>query len=265
MSVAPLVDTDRYPIDRPEARAYAHWAAECRHAFREEAVLLLPGFLRADVVAELASEAATLVPQAFFCRNQHNVYLDGVDAARGEDHLRNRLLRTDVGSIANDLIAAGSRLQQLYESDQLIRFIAEVVGVDQLHISADPLGALSINVFAPGDAHAWHFDEARFTVTLMLQPAEVGGHFEYVRGLRDDGDMGDIDSIGRLVGDSSLAGTHMPFEPGTLSVFSGHNTIHRVTRVEGGRPRLVPVLTYSNEPGYRNSDAVRKLFWGRSS
>ena len=32
----------------------------------------------------------------------------------------------------------------------------------------------------------------------------------------------------------------------------------------GARPRLVPVLRYAERPGLRNSEAVRKLFRGRT-
>ena len=54
------------------------------------------------------------------------------------------------------------------------------------------------------------------------------------------------------------------FTPGTLLIFGGQKTIHRVTEVKGTRPRLVPVLCYSVVPDLKNSDEVRKLFWGRT-
>ena len=40
--------------------------------------------------------------------------------------------------------------------------------------------------------------------------------------------------------------------------------LHRVTRVSGTCPRLVPVLSYAERPGLANSEPVRKLFWGRT-
>ena len=40
----------------------------------------------------------------------------------------------------------------------------------------------------------------------------------------------------------------LPFTPGTLLIFGGNQTIHRVTRVEGERARLVPVLCYAERP-----------------
>jgi hypothetical protein len=55
------------------------------------------------------------------------------------------------------------------------------------------------------------------------------------------------------------------FRPGTLSIFSGSRSLHRVTTVEGPRSRLVAVLTFATRPGFRNSAKVQKLFWGRSA
>ncbi|MBT4393568.1 MAG: hypothetical protein HOD33_00125, partial [Acidiferrobacteraceae bacterium] len=56
----------------------------------------------------------------------------------------------------------------------------------------------------------------------------------------------------------------LPFTPGTLLVFAGNQTIHRVTQMRGTVPRLVPVLCYAENPDLVNSTEVRKLFWGRA-
>ena len=56
----------------------------------------------------------------------------------------------------------------------------------------------------------------------------------------------------------------LPFEAGALLIFAGRRTLHRVTRVCGARPRLVPVLAYAEQPGLENSEEVRMLFWGRT-
>ena len=56
----------------------------------------------------------------------------------------------------------------------------------------------------------------------------------------------------------------LEFEPGTLSIFAGSKSLHRVTKVEGNQSRLVAVLTFASQPGFRNTPKVQKLFWGRS-
>ena len=257
-----LVDLERYPLDEPQ-RASA-LAEDCARRFAKDGVCLLPGFLRDPALARAARETRAHLGDAFFCRNTHNAYLaPHPDSDFPEHHPRNRRLRTEVGSIPNDRVPRDGALSRLYAWDPLTGFIAGVTGEPVLHRSADPLGALSINVFEPGGGHGWHFDEARFSVTLMLSTAERGGHFEYVAGARSERDEG-YELVARIL-DGETAPVRMPFEPGTLSIFAGHLTLHRVTRVEGRRHRLVAVLSYNREPGIGNSEEVRRLFWGRAA
>lgn len=257
-----IIDLDRYPLgDTVRADGLA---SACARRFARDGVCLLPGFLRGAALARAAEETGTLLAKTFYCRNTHNAYLKAdSDPACPARHARNRPLLTEVGSIANDYLPPGGVLCRLYAWDPLLRFIQGVTGEPVLHRSADPLGALSVNVFEPGGMHEWHFDESRFSVTLMLSAAESGGHFEYVPGVRSDAGEG-YDEVERIL-DGEVEPLRMPFEPGTLSIFAGHYTLHRVTRVRGRRHRLVAVLCYGREPGFTNSDEVRKLFWGRAA
>ena len=52
--------------------------------------------------------------------------------------------------------------------------------------------------------------------------------------------------------------------PGTLTVFAGTNTAHRVTAVGGGRDRIVAVLSYAETPNFRYTDQERHEFYGRT-
>lgn len=146
--------------------------------------------------------------------------------------------------------------------DPLKDFIGYVLGKSAFYRFADPLGACSINVFVDGGQHGWHFDESEYTVTLMLQPPDHGGEFEYaplIRGLQNEQEI--VTSI--LDGDRSHV-QQLPFKAGTLLIFGGHQTLHRVKQTKGNNPRLVPVLCYGEKPGMQNSESVRKLFWGRT-
>ena len=55
----------------------------------------------------------------------------------------------------------------------------------------------------------------------------------------------------------------LPSRPGTLAFFRGRYSLHRVTPIEGTRPRLNSVLTYASEPGHRLNPLTAKLFYGR--
>ena len=266
-AAARMVNLERYPIDDPDSEACAELVRACRDRFVEDGLCMLPEFIRPPALEVLAEEANERAAQAWFCRSTHNVYLTdnggsphdpGVPAG----DVAGRQERTFVGSIPYDRIGDDSSLRHLYLWDPLKDFVGAVLGKPRLHRFADPLGACSVNVFVDGGEHGWHFDESEFTVTLMLQAPESGGAFEYVPGIRGREDEKAIVAA-VLDGDRERV-LGLPFTAGTLLVFGGRRTLHRVTRVGGARPRLVPVLTYAERPGLRNSEAVRKLFWGRT-
>jgi hypothetical protein len=263
LAAADLIDRNRYPIDALPSPAGRELVAACRRQLRDDGVALLPGFVAPAAVAAMAAEGRALAGQAFFCDNTHNAYLEPDDGAFPPDHPRRRRLHTKVGSIAYDLLPAGSPLRRLYNWDPLVDFIGAVLDRPTLYRLADPLGACSINVFRPGGLHAWHFDEAPYSTTLMLQAAEAGGFFEYVPHLRT-GDGAEHDAVGRILDGEEGAVRRLPFAAGTLSIFAGHVSMHRVTELGGGRLRLVAVLAFHGKPGVTNSDTVRQLFWGRT-
>lgn len=258
-----LVDLSTYPIADLTAPEGAALVARCRATLQRDGVVVLPKFLSAEARVEMPREAREAAPQAFFCDNTHNVYLAPDDESFPVDHPRRRRLHTVVGSVAFDLLEPDARLRALYNWDPLVEFIRAVLDVPTLYRLADPLGALSINVFRPGDEHEWHFDEAEYSTTIMLQEADDGGFFEYVPRLRQ-ADGSEADRIAALLDGDETGVQRLPFSVGDLSIFGGRTALHRVTKVEGDTTRLVAVLTFNTKPGVTNSEAVRRLFWGRA-
>jgi hypothetical protein len=57
----------------------------------------------------------------------------------------------------------------------------------------------------------------------------------------------------------------MPAKPGTLNVFEGKQTAHRVSPVQGDKSRIVAVLSYYETPDVMFSDTDRMGFFGRVS
>ena len=259
---ASMVDLERYPIASLTTSAGGEFADRCREEYLATGLCMLPGFIRPTALEALAEEANAVSDRAYFCDSTHNAYLTDQDETLPLESVERRQEKTFVGSVAYDHLRDSGYLKSLYLWDPLKNFIGHVLGKESFYRFEDPLGACSINVFVRGGEHGWHFDESEYTVTLMLQPPQQGGAFEYVpliRGLQNEKQIvADI-----LDGDRSGV-VELPFTPGTLLIFGGRQTIHRVTRVEGHQPRLVPVLCYSEQPGMKNSDAVRKLFWGRT-
>ena len=51
--------------------------------------------------------------------------------------------------------------------------------------------------------------------------------------------------------------------PGTLVLFRGRNSMHRVTPTIGDVTRMLVVLAYNNTPGVALSENARMTFYGR--
>ena len=259
---ADMVDLLRYPIEDITSSEGVTFADSCRQRYLQSGLCVLPDFIKPPSLDALRDEANRESGKAFFCDSTHNAYLTEDDPHRPSDDVTKHQESTVVGSVAFDELDADALLRRLYLWDPLKDFIGHVLGKSPFYRFADPLGACSINVFVNGGKHGWHFDESEFTVTLMLQQPRHGGSFEYVpriRGLPNEKQI--VASALRGERDHVLK---LPFNPGTLLIFGGSLTLHRVTVVTGSLKRLVPVLCYSEQPDQKNSDAVRTLFWGRA-
>ncbi len=259
---ADIINLDRYPIEDIHQGTGKDLALQSRRDYLDTGLCLLPGFINTEALVNMAAEAEAMRGDAYFSKSSHSVYLDKVESSNTTSDVTPQSQQTHVGSVPYDKIAADSLLNRLYLWDPLKNFIGHVLGKKSFYRLADPFGACSINVFVDGGEHGWHFDESEYTVTLMLQKPMSGGAFEYVPRIRGrDNEDELVDAI--LTGDRSQV-VELPFTEGTLLIFGGHQTIHRVTRVSGAKARLVPVLCYSEAPDTHNSESVRKLFWGRT-
>jgi hypothetical protein len=54
-------------------------------------------------------------------------------------------------------------------------------------------------------------------------------------------------------------------DAGTLALFNGHRSLHRVTPIDAAPDRIMLVLSYDSKPGQVFSDDIRRNFFGRTS
>ena len=127
----------------------------------------------------------------------------------------------------------------------------------------DALARANVLAYRDGEALNWHFDRSEFTTTLLLQAPELGGEFQYRSDLRSDSDP-NYDGVARLLAGKDEKVKTLPLAPGTLNVFKGKYTAHRVTPVQGERERMVAVFSYYEKPGVKFSDAENIGFYGRA-
>jgi predicted 2-oxoglutarate/Fe(II)-dependent dioxygenase YbiX len=198
----------------------------------------------------------------YYCAHSHNPYLAANDDSLPVDHPRNIVNVSDIGCLADDRIPASSLLRQVYNAAEVRDAIAAILGFDALYPYDDPLGSLNINLQNAGQQLNWHYDNADFVTTILLQESDGGGTFEYCPDLRRPEDE-NYEAVGRvLAGDRSAVRT-LDIAPGALVLFRGRYSLHRVTPVEGTRPRIIAILSYDTKPGVVLTEFTRRLFYGR--
>jgi hypothetical protein len=259
-----LIDGTRYPITELETPVGRALVARCRSRLEHAGACVLEDFLLPAAAARARAELEGLLDGAYYCQKDHNPYLAPDDPAHPGDHPRNRPQVSDVGCLADDQIPAGSVLRQLYLWDQLRAFLAALLGVERLYPYADPLGSLNLNVFQPGQQLGWHFDNADWAITLMLQPAEAGGVYEYLPWTRAAEDE-NYETVGRVLDGERDGVRELAMGVGALVLFRGRRSLHRVTPCQGTQPRLLAVLSYDTQPGVKLTEHNRLLFYGRTS
>ena len=143
------------------------------------------------------------------------------------------------------------------------KFLCAVLDIEGLYEYADPLSSINIHYASEGQELGWHFDNSSFAITLMIQTPKEGGEFEYVKDVRNS----DLNELNFALSEEVLNGKILPktlsMGIGSLVLFRGRNSMHRVTAVKGDRTRMVVVLAYNTERGISLSESARMTFYGR--
>jgi hypothetical protein len=257
-----IVDLERYPIADLDDPGAVVLARRCRAELDQSGVSILPGFITASATATAVAEAEALAPRGHPSDVEGTPYLELPDDGWPAGHPRVTWAHTRLTAVPYDQFTAGSVLRTLYESDALLAFLTRALGFEVFRYD-DPLGGLNLAVMGDGDRLAWHYDQTDFVVSLAVQESETGGDFECVPMTRaaDDERYDDVAAI--LAGDESRVIT-IPMTPGTLMLFEGRHTLHRVSPIGGARPRYVGLFGYDRKPGTCSSELLRLIRYGRA-
>ena len=251
------VDLAQYPIDKldsPQARAFID---ECKAKLADSNSCVLPSFVKVEALGALQQEAKTLARDAFFYeKGGLNCYRTGDDPRYPTDHPRRLFYEVKEGVVAYDQFAEDSSLKRVYLWQPLADFLARVFGKGALYPFGDPFQALNIMVLRenPSDmGMGWHFDENEFTVTLMIQPPEAGGEFEFVPNIRGPWDE-NYQGVQAILRGGDEGVRRVSLAAGTLALFRGGFSLHRVAPVTGQTDRLQCIMTFEKEPEQRASE-----------
>ena len=262
MNLTELVDLERYPIHDSASTEFDDLVARVWTALAADGVCVLEGFVRGQAIERMVDAIGDRESDAFHEAKLHNVYLAADDPAFADEHPRNAKQTTTSATLGYDHLRDVDDLEALYRSPEQMRFVAACLGYTELHPYEDALSPVNVLFYPPGSSLGWHFDNAAFTVTVMLRQAASGAAFEYAPFLRSESDPA-YDAVARVVAGDRLHVQTLGQSPGTLVLFRGHLTMHRVTHVTGDTTRLLATFVYSPRPGARMLAVNQQTFYGR--
>jgi alkylated DNA repair dioxygenase AlkB len=239
------------------------YTQSCKAQLDSTGALVMENFLSVDTLESLQNEAREVRPLAYFCSQNHNAYLLDSDPSLPDEHIRNLEQVSDKGCVPHDQIPANSPLRTLYEWPVFREFLESVLDLS-VYPYADKLSSININYYEQGQQLGWHYDNASFAITLMVQAPESGGEFEYLEKVRDreSGEQGYADTEAVIKG--IIQPKTLAMGDGALVLFRGRNSLHRVAPVAGAHARILVTLNFNTEPGVMLSELVRTTFFGRT-
>jgi hypothetical protein len=257
-----IIDLDRYPIHQPGSDAFDALVATCRADLVRDGMINLEGFLNP---AALSTTLSQLGPRfqtdAHTHARKHNIYFRKDVPGLSPDHPALALQDTVNHTLCADQIDGA--LHSLYTWPAFAAFLAATMDKPALFMMDDPLASMNAMAYRNGEGLNWHFDRSEFTTTLLLQAPESGGVFEYRTDLRSD-DAPNYDGVARLLTRQDPLMRGLTLQAGTLNVFRGRNTAHRVTPVGGETARMIAVFSFYDRPGVRMTPDEQRGFYGRA-
>lgn len=242
------IDVDRYPLTGPGTRRDA-LVESCQRTVRRHALCQLPGFLLPRGRDALAAESRSVAPRAIRRDTKRGAYLWLKETAFPADDPRGCLQHDRKGTVHYDLYPRDSLMHRLYEWQPLTRFIGDVLEERSFHICADKVMSVVLSVMKDGDEHGWHFDTNDYAISLCLQNSAAGGEFVCFPYIRDEDDE-HLEAVSAAFRGETKAPVRVAFAPGTLTIFRGRRSLHRVASTVGPQDRLMAIFSYHREPGF---------------
>ena len=257
-SLNQIVNLDLHPINHSEK-----YLKVCKNKLKKESVLQLSNFLSSRSLNNIQKEAKYLHSKAFYCSQNHTILLTKKNNYLSKDDPCNIEVKSDKGCVPHDLIPSNSNLRMLYNSNDFIKFLETILGLNKIYPYADTLSSINYNYYKKNQQLGWHFDNASFAITLMIQSPDSGGVFQYInKGRNFDKNFIDKKMI-KSVLNNNYPVKELSVQPGSLILFYGRNYLHRVTPVTSTKSRILVTLNYNIEKNIELSENARLTFFGR--
>lgn len=266
VDAAMLIRRDLYPLDEPGDSRCGDIAARAKADLDRDQVCVLEDFITEEARRQMIADVMAILPEAYPNRSHRTCFLNQQpDPELPAEHPKNIFFDASYRMMAYDLFDPASSLPTFYRWAPLRDFVARVLGEEQLYLNADPHQPANVLCYGDGDRSTWHFDRGNeFTVTLMLQEPEAGGIFEIAPEIleRQDDDSVDMAPLAAVLNGDKTNVISVPRAPGSLVIFRGDRSVHRVSPIEGDRLRLMAVLVYEKEEGVVGRPEVNATVYG---
>jgi hypothetical protein len=259
-----ILDLGRFPLDKPGSPAWMDLVAQCKADLAKEGMFNLKGLMRPEAISKAMDEVAPIMERlSFLHKRNHNIYFRKEVPGLAPDHPALKTVDTINHTVCGDQLEQ-TVIDWIYSWPQMAVFLTACMDKTSLFSMADPLARMNVMRYGDGEALNWHFDRSEFTTTLLLQEPTGGGEFLYRTDLRTDDDPNYEGVAAVLEGHDKLVKSHY-LKAGTLNVFKGKNTLHKVTTCTGRDSRFIAVFSYYERPGVRFTKEEQVGFYGRAA
>ena len=153
-----VIDNLKHPLENET------YQLKCKEILDKEGVLVLKELLQPNIIQKILKEAESQEHLAYFCVNNHNVYLEPLDNSYSSNHARNRNIVSSKGCITDNQVPIDSPLRILYNADEFKSFLCSVLGEKSLYKYDDDLSSINIHYANKSQELGWHFDNSSFAI-----------------------------------------------------------------------------------------------------
>ena len=257
-----IINFKKYTINKTNSSEYKDLVQYNRDLLDNDGCCVLPNFIKEDSIKRMKDEAERNLEKVHWTKDSHNPYFTKDDETLSKDHPKRIFTYRESGYLNSDDLEKDSDLNILYDSDVMLKFVSDSLGVFPLYKWADPLGKNPYSVMHTNHYFPWHFDGNEFTLSILVQKAEKGGLFEYAPSIRSK-DNENFENVTRVLkGDRKLVKS-LDLKPGDLQIFKGRFSMHRVTKIEGKTSRYIALPCYVKDPYRVNKPEHSKQVYGK--
>ena len=258
-----IVNLNEYPINQTNSDEYKKLIDKNKKLLDQDGCCVLPNFIKTQSLFKMKEEVERNLNKIHWTKDSHNPYFTKDDPELSKDHPKRIFTFRESGYLNSDDLETNSDLDTLYESEEMLKFVSDSLGVYPLYKWADPLGKNPYSVMHEDHYFPWHFDGNEFTLSILIQKADKGGLFEYSPDLRNENNE-NFDEVTKVLRGDRKTVKSLDLKPGDLQIFKGRFSMHRVTKVEGKTSRYIALPTYVKDPYRVNKPEHSKQVYGKA-